>query len=116
MLLFRYLGTQILYQVWDFISGWYIGSFLLVFRAMSRFFAGLDRSIALKISLQHLFVPMFGDKTISGHILGFIFRVIRITIGLVMYVFGFVLFLAMYLIWAAIPILVILWGFYPNII
>jgi hypothetical protein len=55
-------------------------------------------------------MPMFGDKSISGYILGFIFRIIRIVVGLIVYVVLIVLSVATYLAWAAFPILVIAWG------
>lgn len=70
-----------------------------------------DRSLALRITLKNLFTPLYQDRTPVGYILGFIFRVLRVVVGAVIYFVVIVAGIAIYVIWAAIPIYVIVKGF-----
>lgn len=112
MLLLGHIFDQLLFRVFNFLYRWYVGSFLRIYHVSISLLEALDRSIALRVSAKHLFVPMFGDKTVSGYILGFIFRFLRIVIGVVAYLAIILVSLAIYIAWAAFPILVISWGIY----
>lgn len=66
-------------------------------------FESADRTLALKITFRYFFQPLYKDYSVVGRILGVIFRTIRIVIGLVIYVFLAILFLAVYLVWIFFP-------------
>ncbi len=68
----------------------------------------LDRYWAVKINLRYIFRPLYQDSGFIARILGFIFRTIRISLALVIYAVLIIVSLALYLIWALIPIYIVL--------
>ncbi|MDP3881191.1 MAG: hypothetical protein Q8Q32_03375 [bacterium] len=115
MQLLAHIGERFLYRIYSFLHHWYAGSFRNIFHATIIALEQVDRKIAIKISVKHLFVPMYGDKSITGHILGFIFRLIRIAIGLIAYLAIVFLAIAIYLAWATLPALIVAWGLSLNL-
>lgn len=71
---------------------------------------GADRSLAIKVTLRYFFQPLYKDYTVIGRILGIIFRTGRILIGAVVYAMIVALFLLFYLVWLAIPAVIILYA------
>ena len=69
-----------------------------------------DRSLAVKITAQHFFRPLYGDYSPVGRVVGVIFRAGRIVIGLVVYAVIAVLFLLFYLAWLAVPATIIFYA------
>jgi len=99
----NYLAVRLFYRLLDFFHHWYVDGSRNFTHYFINFLEGLDRWIAFRITLKHFFQPLYKDYTLIGRILGVIFRSGRLTIGLVIYTFVSVLFLAIYLIWLAIP-------------
>ena len=64
---------------------------------------GLDGTFAVILTVKHLFEPLYQDKTFIGYVLGFIFRVLRVALGLstdlVVVVFAFILYIG----WILLP-------------
>jgi hypothetical protein len=60
-----------------------------------------------------MFEPLYQDRSFAGHILGFIFRAIRVVVAFVIYFVIAVIFVAVYLLWAAIP-LILIYGAFTN--
>lgn len=105
-----YLVQRFFYRAVDFFHHWYVdGS-----RAIGhRFIAAMeeaDRSLAVKITAQHFFRPLYGDYSPVGRVVGVIFRAGRIVIGLVVYAVIAVLFLLFYLAWLAVPATIIFYA------
>ena len=105
-----YLVQRFFYRLADLFHHWYVdGS-----RAIGhRFIATLeeaDRSLAVKITIQYLFRPLYGDYTLVGRILGIIFRTARILIGAAIYAVIALLFLLFYLAWLAAPVVIIFYA------
>ena len=70
----------------------------------------MDRSLAFRVTLKHIFEPLYKDYTVIGRIVGFVFRFFRLVIGLVAYaVFG-CLFLSFYLAWVLLPPAILAFG------
>ena len=63
------------------------------------------------MTLRHFFQPLYKDYTFIGRILGIVFRTCRIFIGVVVYAFVLLIFLAAYVVWLAAPIILILYVF-----
>ncbi len=102
-----YLIQRFFYRIFDFFHHWYIdGSRAFAQRFMATI-SSADRSLALKVTIRHFFEPLYKDYTIIGRILGVVFRTFRIVIGAVAYAFLAVIFLLAYLVWIAIPVLII---------
>ncbi len=69
-----------------------------------------DRSFALAITLRHFFEPLYKDYSIIGRILGIVFRSARIVIGGVFYLVLAFVFAIVYLIWLAIPAVILIYA------
>lgn len=65
----------------------------------------LEEDLAVRLMWRLLFTPLFHDATIIGHVLSFLFRVIRILFGLFAFFLATVLLLAIGGYWFTIPIL-----------
>ena len=68
-------------------------------------FERLDRKLAWKVTFKNLFQPLYKDYTVIGHILGFIFRSVRLFVASVIYIFLFFVAFVVYLAWVAVPII-----------
>jgi hypothetical protein len=102
-----YLVHRFFYRVFDFFHHWYMDGSRWFGRKFIGMLTGLDKTFALKVTLEHFFEPLYGDYTAIGRILGAIFRTVRVLIGLVIYCFVSVIALALYLAWLAIPAFVV---------
>jgi hypothetical protein len=100
-----YLLQRFFYRIFEFFHHWYIDGSRAIARHFMKALTNADRSLALKITIQHFFEPLYKDYSVVGRILGVIFRTFRILIGLVAYVFLAAFFLLIYFIWIAIPAL-----------
>ena len=98
-----YLVYRFFYRIFVFFRDWYGDGSRAVTRAFMAVLEYLDRSFAVKITLEHFFEPLYKDYSIIGRVLGVIFRSVRVMLGIVLYAVIAVLFLAVYLVWAAIP-------------
>lgn len=110
-----YIAQRAAYQVLFFLSDWYIGGFRIISRKTVDLLESFDRSLALRITFQNIFQPLYQDRTIIGRILGFFFRSARIILGLALYLFIIGLGLALYLTLALTPLYIIYWGFWPHL-
>lgn len=106
-LVFVYIFERFIFRFFEFFRRWYVGSARAIFHFLFRRLESLDRTFALKITILHFFSPLFGDRSIIGRVLGFIFRSIRIIIASVVYFILILLALAFYIIWIFIPVFVV---------
>lgn len=105
-----YVFYRLLYRVWDFFHHWYFDSS----RKFAHYFLSLleqiDQVLAIRVTLKYFFQPLYKDYSILGRLLGVIFRSGRILIGLVIYIFIMLIYLAVYLAWLAIPPAIIIYA------
>lgn len=74
----------------------------------------LDRTFALRITLQNLFQPLYQDHSVVGHLLGFLFRLVRLAVGAAAYAFLIALAVVVYLSFAFLPFYLVYRSFsYP---
>ena len=107
-----YLVNQLIYRIIEFFKHWYIHSFYILGNFVISLLVKLDRVFAVKISIRYLFHPLYQDYTLIGYILGFIFRLIRIFAGSLVYFLILIIAGAGYLVWLLIPIFLIYKIFY----
>lgn len=69
-----------------------------------------DQRFALAITLRHFFEPLYKDYSIIGRILGIVFRSVRVLIGGACYLILALAFAAVYLIWLAIPAVILIYA------
>jgi len=105
-----YLGRRFLYRAGDFFHHWYVDGSRVFGRRFMSMMTSADQSLAVAITFRHFFEPLYKDYTVIGRILGVIFRTFRIAIGGVIYLFIAAVFVAIYLIWLAIPAVIIFYA------
>jgi hypothetical protein len=110
-----YLLNRFFFRLSDFFHHWYIDGSRRLGHGFISFLQGVDRVLALRVTLHYFWRPLYGDYTIIGRVLGVIFRAFRILIALSLYILFCVLFALLYLVWLAIPF-VPLFMAYKNII
>jgi hypothetical protein len=94
-----YLVHRFFYRIFDFFRHWYVGGSRIIAHAFISTLEDIDRSFAVKITLQHFFEPLYKDYSVIGRILGVIFRSFRVAIGIVIYAVIAVCFAVAYVIW-----------------
>ena len=72
----------------------------------------LERTFAFHVTLRHFFEPLYQDRTILGHVLGFVFRTVRLAGGAVIYFLVICAAVVLYLGWAAFPVVIAYRGFF----
>ena len=102
-----YIINQLFYRIFIFLKHWDVSSFYIFWNFIISFLSKLDRIFAVKISLRYLFHPLYQDYSVIGYILGFIFRLIRIFIGSIIYLLILLIAGAVYLTWLAAPVFLI---------
>ncbi len=102
-----YLVQRFLYRLTDFFHHWYVDGSRRIGHQFIATLEDADRSFAVRVTLRYFFRPLYGDYTIIGRVLGVIFRTGRILIGGVVYAVIALLFLLFYVVWLAIPAVII---------
>lgn len=110
-MVFPYLLGRALYRIKLFFADWFFGGFRMVSRTTINMLESLDRTWAVMITLRNIFQPLYQDHTFTGRILGFIFRTIRILIGLGLYAVIVTVALIVYALIAVAPLYILYWGF-----
>lgn len=87
---------------------WYIESLAIFARLLKNSLTFLEEDLAVGLMWRLLFVPLFQDFSIIGRVLSFIFRILRILMGLFAFSLTSALVLGLFLFWLMTPALVIL--------
>lgn len=103
-----YLFDRFIYRISHFIRHWYVESFMAYSRFVIARLEDIDQSVALKVTWRNLFQPMYQERNITGYVLGFIFRSIRLTVGSIIYAIIIATAAALFLVWAGIPFYILL--------
>ena len=83
---------------------WYIESPFFFGRIWQNLILYLEEDLAVMLMVKLLFVPLFHDASIIGRVLSFIFRMLRILMGLFAFAIATVLVAALALVWLLLPI------------
>ena len=105
-----YLARRLLYRFLDFFHHWYVDGSRAFGRRFMATLTAADQSLAVAITLRHFSEPLYKDYSIIGRILGVIFRSVRVLIGGVFYLILALLFAVAYLVWLAIPAVIIFYA------
>ena len=103
-----YIFDSFFGHIFDFFRRWYKNGFIRISQMAVSVLNSLDQYFAVKVSLKNIFEPLYQDRSVIGYSLGFVFRLIRIVLGAIIYLAVILVFFAVYLIWAAFPIYVVL--------
>lgn len=99
-----YLLWRLYFSLAAFLRDWYLDSFKWTAHRALSILEELDKTLALKISLRHLFQPLYGDRTIIGYVMGFFWRLWRIVVASLIYLVIIALVSVIYFLWLSLPI------------
>lgn len=105
-----YLVGRLIYRFIDFFHHWYVDGSREIAHRFITSLAETDRSLALKVTLRHLTEPLYGDYSAVGRVLGVIFRLGRILVGVVAYLFIAIVFILFYLAWMLLPLVLLFYA------
>jgi hypothetical protein len=105
-----YVIQRFFYRIFDFFHHWYADGSRLIAHEFISTLESADQSLALRITLRHFFEPLYKDYSVIGRILGVVFRTGRVIVGAALYLFIAALFAAAYLIWIAIPAIILFYA------
>lgn len=88
------------------IKFWYLESLITWIRTWKNLITYLEEDLAVGLMLKLLFVPLFHDSSFIGRVLSFIFRSVRIIIGLFAFGSASAFIIGGILYWLVAPILV----------
>ena len=106
-----YIVQRACYRAWMFIYDWYAGGLRVIGGKTIHVLESLDRTWALVITLRNIAKPLYGDASILGSILGFIFRSGRVITAACIYAVVIIAGGVIYVAWAAIPAYIVYKGF-----
>jgi len=109
-----YLVKRFFYRIFDFLRHWYVKSAKIYSNFVLDRLNRIDRMLAWRVNEKNLFQPLYKDYSLTGRALGFILRSLRLIVTSVIYVFIFAFAFLVYLVWLAIPIVIILKIFSAN--
>jgi len=99
-----YILNRHLFRIYYFLYHWYVRGFRKASNWAINYLEKLDYKFALRINLKNIFQPLFQDYSIVGHVLGLVSRSIRIVIASIIYAVFIIFCLALFLVWAVIPV------------
>jgi hypothetical protein len=102
-----YIFTRLGMRLLDFFRHWYVDGFFKAVHLTLNFLERMDHRFALRITFKNWLQPLYQDYSFIGYLWGFVFRTIRILVGLVVYMLFVAFALGLFAIWAAIPLYVI---------
>jgi hypothetical protein len=102
-----YIFGRFFFRIGSFLHHWYVHGTRAIWHAAVGQLEALDRTFAVKVTLRHFFEPLYKDYSPVGRILGIVFRTFRILIGAALYLVVFSVYGLAYLVWIAIPVLLI---------
>jgi len=102
-----YLVRRFFYRVFEFLRHWYVKSFSIYSHTVINFLEQLDKFFALRVTLRHLFQPLYKDYSFIGYVLGFFFRIWRVIIASLIYAIIIVVAIFFYVVWLLTPVYII---------
>lgn len=87
----------------NFLIWWFVGAPKRIFVISNRILAIVNNEVSFILNLRMLFVPLFGDYTIIGRLMGFVYRTIKIVLGMLLLIFLFFLGILVLFSWYLLP-------------
>lgn len=98
-----YIAMRFAQRFFEFFDHWYRGGSRFFWNGLIDTLSSLEGVFAVAMTVRHIFEPLYQDKTIIGYILGFIFRTLRATLGLIVYLAVIAMAFLLYLAWLLAP-------------
>ena len=84
---------------------WYVKSPSRAWELYLRTLGEVEISVGVRDMLRNLGRPLFQDYTWQGRLIGLLIRLVRIAVGLLVYALIALLYLALYAVWLAFPLI-----------
>jgi len=101
--------------MFGFFYIWYVQSSKSFWTKEISFLKQVERDIGIKINLRLIAEPIYGDYSYLGRVIGPLFRLVRVLVGLLIVGTSFVLIILAYIVWVILPPLT-LWMFVSNLL
>lgn len=105
-----YIVRRFFFCIYNFFHHWYVDGSRAIGRRFMAAMTRADQTLAVAITLRHFFEPLYKDYSVVGRIMGIIFRTFRVIIGSAIYVVLAAAFAAVYIVWLAIPAVIIFYA------
>lgn len=105
-----YVIRRFFFRIYNFFHHWYADGSRAVGRRFMAVMTRADQTLAVAITLRHFFEPLYKDYSIVGRIMGVVFRTLRVLVGAVIYLFLAAAFAVIYLVWLAIPVVILFYA------
>ena len=102
-----YLLKNALFVFTSFFRRWYVGGFSFIYGHTLKFIHALEHKFAVRANMYFWLRPMYQDRTIVGYVFGFLFRTIKIIIGIILYGFFIICGVFIYIAWVLVPVILI---------
>lgn len=99
-----YIVNRLFYRILQFLRHWYIKSGKVYSDRVLDLLGKIDYYLAWRITLKHLFQPLYGDYTFLGYVLGISFRLVRLFLGAIFYGVIFLIVIGAYALWLITPV------------
>lgn len=99
-----YIAVRFAERFFGFFDHWYRGGTRFFWSRTAGVLSGLDGTFAVVLTVRHLFEPLYQDRTFIGYVLGFIFRVLRVALGISIYLIVSAVAFVLYIGWIFTPI------------
>lgn len=106
-----YIVGRFFYRIYGFFHHWYIDGSRRFLAYGFDAFSDLDQIFAVRMTVRYFFHPLYKDYSIVGRILGIVFRSGRLVVAFALYGMLGALFLAAYLLWCLVPLLILFYIF-----
>jgi hypothetical protein len=101
------LLVQIIWEFLYFPIWWYSQGWLRFGKSLLSFLVWQNASLGVGIWLKNIFVPMYGQTDFSGRLISFFIRLVQVIFRGILISLIFILCLALFFVWALIPLLVV---------
>lgn len=96
-----------------FFRHWYFAGNRRIVRLAISLLEILDSFFAIKITVRHLFSPLYQDRSVLGYILGIPTRFFLLLVGGSLYLIISIICLAICLLWSALPLVALFYALSP---
>lgn len=105
------LPINFIKEIINFFSFWYLQSSKNFWRKEISFIKQIERDLGMIVNLKLIYQPIFGDYSYMGRVIGPVFRISRVLIGLLIILTSIIIVVTIYLIWIILPPLAFLMVF-----
>ncbi len=99
-----YLLGHLFFHITLFVRHWYVKSWHIYWDAVMNRAEAFDRVLAWRITLHHLFEPLYKDYSFLGYVVGFLFRFLRLVCAFIIYSLFFGCAAIGYCVWLVVPL------------